>query len=326
MERHKEYLQNPTLAIQEEIQENCNYISTAESSLNVHIQRIIGNFKALINYDACMSSFNVEQTTTATNAQTVNVIESPIGECMKETLTSLGAPQCTTLDEIDMSLLGTHVARESNTAQDSTNGTNHVSTILLGIDDAQQSTQHEKRQLNESTDNTTIERIDMTLLEIDDAEQSTEHKKRQLNEPTDNKTIGRIDMTLLGIDDAQESTQHEKRQPNESTDNPTIERIDMTLLGIEDAKESTNGNNNVKIDEIDMSLIRIEDAKESTNGTNNVKIDEIDMSLIGSEDAIESTNGTNNVKINEIDMSLLGSEDAKESPTVSPKDESPTMS
>jgi hypothetical protein len=55
MERQKTYLLNPTSALLEDIRTHSTYISRAESSLNVHIVRIIRNFKASINYDAWMS-------------------------------------------------------------------------------------------------------------------------------------------------------------------------------------------------------------------------------------------------------------------------------
>ena len=45
MERIKAYLLNPTIALLGEIRAHDSYISTAESSLNVHIIRIIRNLR-----------------------------------------------------------------------------------------------------------------------------------------------------------------------------------------------------------------------------------------------------------------------------------------
>jgi hypothetical protein len=55
IERQKIYLRHPTNALLEEILTHSTYISRAESSLNVHIVRIIHNFKASTQYDAWMS-------------------------------------------------------------------------------------------------------------------------------------------------------------------------------------------------------------------------------------------------------------------------------
>jgi hypothetical protein len=60
VERYKTYLLNPTTALMDEIRAHETYISNAESSLNVHIVRIIRNFKASINYDARMTGTMTE--------------------------------------------------------------------------------------------------------------------------------------------------------------------------------------------------------------------------------------------------------------------------
>ncbi len=53
--RYKHYVLNPTAALLAEIQKHSTYISRAESCLNIHIQRIIRNFKMTIQYDELMS-------------------------------------------------------------------------------------------------------------------------------------------------------------------------------------------------------------------------------------------------------------------------------
>ncbi len=62
IERSKQYQQNPTEALLHEISEHSAYISRAEKCLNVHIRRIIQNFKTTINYDVCMSGASVLDT------------------------------------------------------------------------------------------------------------------------------------------------------------------------------------------------------------------------------------------------------------------------
>ncbi len=192
MERHKEYLQNPTLTLREEIQENSNYISNAESSLNVHIQRIIGNFKASINYDACMSSSNVELTPTATNAHTVHVIAST--ECLNETLKEIGAPECTTLDEVDMSLFGTddateraqHDAKES-TQHDAKESTQH---------DAKDSTQHDAKESTQHDAHNTMQKKAHNTMQkkAHNTMQKTAHNTRK-----DSSTSQRITLRLTAL-------------------------------------------------------------------------------------------------------------------------------
>ena len=56
VERYKTYHLNPTPALFDELQAHEAYISNAESSLNVHIVRIIQNFKTIICYDTYLSS------------------------------------------------------------------------------------------------------------------------------------------------------------------------------------------------------------------------------------------------------------------------------
>jgi hypothetical protein len=56
VERYKAYSLNPTTALMDEIRAHEAYITNAESSLNVHIVRIIHNFKNTIRYDTYMSS------------------------------------------------------------------------------------------------------------------------------------------------------------------------------------------------------------------------------------------------------------------------------
>ncbi len=55
MERLEEFRVNPTAALREDITEHFLTITHAENCLNVHIQRIIRNFKRSINYDANMA-------------------------------------------------------------------------------------------------------------------------------------------------------------------------------------------------------------------------------------------------------------------------------
>jgi hypothetical protein len=50
IERYNTYVFNPTAALLAEIQVHSSYISRAESCLNVHIQRIIRNFKSSLHY------------------------------------------------------------------------------------------------------------------------------------------------------------------------------------------------------------------------------------------------------------------------------------
>ena len=55
MERLEEFRENPTAALREDITEHSITITHVENCLNVHIQRIIRNFKTSINYDAKMA-------------------------------------------------------------------------------------------------------------------------------------------------------------------------------------------------------------------------------------------------------------------------------
>jgi hypothetical protein len=68
MERHKAYFLNQTRPLLDEIYEHSTYIANAESSLNIHIRRIIHNFKATIHYDALMSCDDMDTFTTAHTA------------------------------------------------------------------------------------------------------------------------------------------------------------------------------------------------------------------------------------------------------------------
>jgi hypothetical protein len=56
MERQKDYIAHPNAALQLEIREHSQFITDAENHLNVHVQRIICNFKSLIQYDDCMAT------------------------------------------------------------------------------------------------------------------------------------------------------------------------------------------------------------------------------------------------------------------------------
>jgi hypothetical protein len=73
MERFKTYLLNPTIALLSEIRTHDLYISNAESSLNVHIIRIIHNFKVSVNYDACMPSTQNELTDAAKESKSITI-------------------------------------------------------------------------------------------------------------------------------------------------------------------------------------------------------------------------------------------------------------
>ncbi len=55
LERHKTYRANPTDALLEEIRQCSASITNAENCLNVHIRRIIRNFKADVHYDEILS-------------------------------------------------------------------------------------------------------------------------------------------------------------------------------------------------------------------------------------------------------------------------------
>ena len=68
LDRHKAYLLNPTVSLLNEIHEHSTYIANAESSLNIHIWRIIQNFKATLHYDAYMSCSDTDAFTTAHTA------------------------------------------------------------------------------------------------------------------------------------------------------------------------------------------------------------------------------------------------------------------
>ncbi len=48
--RHEAYIQHPSVELLQEIHEHSTYITAAEGCTNVHIQRIIRNFKSLIKY------------------------------------------------------------------------------------------------------------------------------------------------------------------------------------------------------------------------------------------------------------------------------------
>jgi hypothetical protein len=56
MKRHQEFslTQNPGLL--QQMAEHSEYITNAENCLNIHIRRIIRNFKTQVGYDACMQA------------------------------------------------------------------------------------------------------------------------------------------------------------------------------------------------------------------------------------------------------------------------------
>ena len=54
IERQNAYQRNPSNALLQEIIAHSDSITRAENCLNVHIRRIIRNFKSTVNYDACM--------------------------------------------------------------------------------------------------------------------------------------------------------------------------------------------------------------------------------------------------------------------------------
>ncbi len=76
MERLQSYLSNPTIALLGEIRAHDTYISNAESSLNVHITRIIRNFKVSVGYDECMSRTTTQTTTDAATESIRIMIET----------------------------------------------------------------------------------------------------------------------------------------------------------------------------------------------------------------------------------------------------------
>ena len=54
--RHQEFLLNPNPDLSRQMAEHSEYITNAENCLNVHIRRIIRNFKTQIGYDVCMQA------------------------------------------------------------------------------------------------------------------------------------------------------------------------------------------------------------------------------------------------------------------------------
>ncbi len=96
LERRKAYLLNPTTALQDEIRTHETYISNAESSLNVHILRIIRNFKASINYDkvylAKEQLNEIDDATESTNDK-VYLAKEQLNEIAKEQLNEIAKEQ-----------------------------------------------------------------------------------------------------------------------------------------------------------------------------------------------------------------------------------------
>jgi hypothetical protein len=68
IERQKGYQSNPTDALLQEILNHSASITRAENCLNIHIRRIIRNFKTSINYDACMLGLDNGANAITTNA------------------------------------------------------------------------------------------------------------------------------------------------------------------------------------------------------------------------------------------------------------------
>ena len=54
IERQKAYQRNPSDTLLQEITAHSASITSAENCLNIHIRRIIRNFKTSVNYDAHM--------------------------------------------------------------------------------------------------------------------------------------------------------------------------------------------------------------------------------------------------------------------------------
>jgi hypothetical protein len=75
IERQQAYIANPTDALLHEIRQSSASITNAENCLNVHIQRIIRNFKETIHYDAIMSG-DVNANTNGRN--NVEITQLPI--------------------------------------------------------------------------------------------------------------------------------------------------------------------------------------------------------------------------------------------------------
>ena len=63
LQRQMEYLRNPSPQLRQEIREHSMSLATAEKCTNVHIQRIVRNFKADIHYDDIMPDDGVDDTT-----------------------------------------------------------------------------------------------------------------------------------------------------------------------------------------------------------------------------------------------------------------------
>ncbi len=71
IERQKSFRHNPTDALLQEILNHSASITRAENCLNIHIRRIIRNFKTFINYDECMLGLD-----NGANANTTNAAET----------------------------------------------------------------------------------------------------------------------------------------------------------------------------------------------------------------------------------------------------------
>jgi hypothetical protein len=78
IERQTAYRLNPTDALLLEIREHSLSITLAENCLNIHIQRIIKNFKTTINYDALMSELNTPVVEISSNSTESEITKNDV--------------------------------------------------------------------------------------------------------------------------------------------------------------------------------------------------------------------------------------------------------
>jgi chromosome segregation ATPase len=193
MERHKAYLLNTTTSLLDEIYEHSASIANAESSLNIHVRRIIQNFKATIHYDASMSRSDVDTFTTAHAAFEQVEIDKANDKANESTSNDFNDLQN---GQVEIDKANESTSNDLNDLQNGQVEIDHANASTSNDLNDLQNEQVEIDKANKSTSND-LHELQNGQVEIDEANESTSNDLNDLQN-------GQVE-----IDNANESTSND---------------------------------------------------------------------------------------------------------------------